>query len=303
MRSNTIWTEIKQTFKRSDRMVYQLIALNVVVFLTVNIISIPYFLAGKSFNPESLRFYLGIPADFNQLLHQPWTLITYAFTHFEFTHILFNMLMLYWFGKILSEFLGNRKILPLYIMGGLFGALLFIITYQVFPVFSDAIAESRAWGASASVMAIMIAAATLVPDYTMFLLLFGSVKIKWIAVVLILLDIISIPTSNPGGHIAHLGGAFFGFVYIRQLQSGRDLGQGVNWLIDYFTHFFNKKPPVKIVHSSKKKTYSSAPQKKNVSVSKQEQLDTILDKIAQSGYDTLTKSEKDFLFNVSKEDK
>jgi len=303
MKSNTIWTEIRQTFKRNDRMVYQLIAVNVIVYLGLNIIGLPYFLAGKSFDVDSFRFYLGVPADVRQLLRQPWTIITYEFTHFEFTHILFNMLMLYWFGKFLSEFLGNKKILPLYIIGGLVGASLFIITYQVFPVFSSAIPEARAWGASASVMAIMIAAATLVPDYSMFLLLFGPVKIKWIALVLVLLDLISISTDNPGGHIAHLGGALFGFTYIRQLQSGRDLLQGVNWLFDSIANLFVKKPAIKISYSSKNKSSSSASQKKVLVVSKQERLDNILDKIAQSGYESLNKEEKDFLFNVSKEDK
>src|SRR5215468_10006086 len=102
MNSNTLWAEIRQTFQRNDRMVYQLIAVNVIVYLALNILGIPYFFAGKSFDVESFRFYLGIPADVRQLLRQPWTLITYEFTHFEFTHILFNMLMLYWFGKILS---------------------------------------------------------------------------------------------------------------------------------------------------------------------------------------------------------
>jgi hypothetical protein len=224
------------------------------------------------------------------------------FTHGEVMHILFNMLVLYWFGKILTEFLGNRKILPLYLLGGISGAILFIASYQLFPIFHAAVPEARAWGASASVMAVMIAAATLVPDYTMFLLLIGPVKIKWIALIAVVLDLISIPSSNAGGHIAHLGGALFGFVFIRQMQKGRDLSSGINWLIDKSANLFKPKTPLKVSYRTKEKSTKQSAGKTVVQSSKQERLDSILDKIAQSGYDSLTKDEKEFLFKVSKEE-
>lgn len=299
---NVIWREIKQTFQRNDRMVYQLIAINVVVFLGLNLIRIPYFFGGQSFEADVFRFDLGLPASLHTLLYQPWTLASYMFTHFEFTHILYNVLLLYWFGKILSEFAGNKKILPVYLLGGLCGGIFYIVSYNVFPVFSGSLNEARAWGASASVMAVVFAAVTLVPDYTMFLLLFGAVRIKWIALVLVIIDIISLPSSNAGGHIAHLGGAFFGYFFVKQLQRGRDLGAGFNIIGDRVTNLFRKKTELKISYRGKERsTVTSFLKKPAVQSTKEERLDLILDKISQSGYESLSKDEKDFLFNVSKD--
>jgi membrane associated rhomboid family serine protease len=302
--SNVIWKELRQTFQRHDRMVYQLIIINVVIFLGLNLIQLPYFFAGKTFSVDSFRFDLGLPANVHTLMHQPWTLITYMFTHFEFMHILYNMLLLYWFGKILSEFAGNKKIFPVYLLGGICGGLLYMAAYNLLPVFSGAVSEARAWGASASVMAVIFAAVTLVPDYTMFLLLFGAVRIKWIALVLVVIDIISIPSSNAGGHIAHLGGALFGFFYVKQLQSGRDMGAGMNRIGDRLANMFRKKTDLKVSYRGKERSTVSSffSNKQSVHTSKQERLDSILDKISQAGYESLSKEEKDFLFNVSKED-
>ena len=301
MASNTIWQDIRQTLSRSNTVVQQLIIVNIIVFLLINVPRLFFWLAGHGLDPYYYSDYLGVPSDLNQLLHQPWTLFTYMFTHGEVMHILFNMLVLYWFGRILTEFLGNRKILPLYLLGGLSGAFLFIICYQLFPVFHAVVPEARAWGASASVMAIMVAAATLVPDYIMFLILIGPVKIKWIAIFTIALDLLSIPSSNAGGHIAHLGGALFGFLFIRQMQKGRDLSSGVNWLIDQIVTLFQPKPPMKVSYRTKEKTARQTSHKATNLPSKQERLDAILDKIAQSGYESLSKEEKEFLFSVSKE--
>ena len=302
MASNTIWQDIRQTLSRSNTVVQQLIIVNIIVFLLINVPRLFFWLAGYPLDPYYYSDYLGVPSDLNQLLHKPWTLFTYMFTHGEVMHILFNMLVLYWFGRILTEFLGNRKILPLYLLGGLSGAVLFIACYQLFPVFHAAVPEARAWGASASVMAIMVAAATLVPDYTMFLVLIGPVKIKWIAIFTIALDVLSIPSSNAGGHIAHLGGALFGFIFIRQMKNGRDLSLGVNWLIDRFVTLFQPKPPMKVSYRTKEKPAKKAAHKAPAAASKQERLDAILDKIAQSGYESLSKEEKEFLFKISQEE-
>lgn len=301
--SNVIWKEIRQTFQRNDRMVYQLIVVNVVVYLGLNLIRLPYFFSGVNYSVESFRYDLGLPANVRTLLHQPWTMLTYMFTHFDFMHILFNLLFLYWFGKILSEFAGNKKILPLYLLGGISGGIVYVLAYNIFPVFSIAVGDARAWGASASVMAIVFAAVTLVPDYTMFLLLFGAVRIKWIALVLVIIDIISIPSGNAGGHLAHLGGALFGFFYIKQLQSGRDLASGMNRMADRVVNLFRKKSDLKVSYRVKEKsTVSSFFNKPAVQSSRQDRLDSILDKISQTGYESLSKDEKDFLFNMSKED-
>jgi membrane associated rhomboid family serine protease len=181
MSNNTLWRELRQTFLRNDRMVHQLIIVNVSLFLLLNIARLIFYLANQPLSPEFFATWLAVPTNFSTLATHPWTLITSLFTHIDFGHILFNMLFLYWFGKILAEFLGNRKILPLYLMGGLSGTLLFILAYHTLPVFQSLVSSSIAWGASASVLAIVAAAATLVPDYSLYLIFFGPVKIKWIA--------------------------------------------------------------------------------------------------------------------------
>jgi membrane associated rhomboid family serine protease len=302
--SNVIWREIRGTFQRRDRMVYQLIFLNVLVFLAVNLVRVVMYFMNVPFGITGLSNYLALPADLRTLVRQPWTIVTYMFTHFEFMHILFNLLVFYWFGKIFSEFAGNKKILPVYLLGGIAGGLLYIAAYNIFPVFDNSIGVARAFGASASVMAIVFAATTLVPDYTMFLFLFGAVRIKWIALVLVILDIISIPSSNAGGHIAHLGGALFGFFYVKQLQRGRDPGSPLNSLADRFANLFKKKQDLKVTYRRKEKsTVGGNYKQKNVPQhNTQEKLDSILDKISQSGYESLSKEEKDFLFRMSKEE-
>jgi membrane associated rhomboid family serine protease len=302
--SNVIWREIRSTFQRRDRMIYQLILVNVAVFLAIGLARVVLYFMNVPFGVTQFSRYLGVPADLKVLLHQPWTLITYMFTHFDLLHILFNLLIFFWFGKILSEFAGNKKILPVYLLGGLSGALLYVAAYNVFPVFHDSVGVARAFGASAGVMAIVFAATTLVPDYTMFLFLFGAVRIKWIALALVVIDIISIPSSNAGGHIAHLGGALFGFFYVRQLQRGKDPGSLVNWAADRISNLVRKKPDLKVTYRRKEKTTvgNSYQQKNAGGHDKQQKLDTILDKISQSGYESLSKEEKDFLFRMSKEE-
>ncbi|MBX7108401.1 MAG: rhomboid family intramembrane serine protease [Chitinophagales bacterium] len=301
MNNNTLWRELRQTLLRKDRMVVPLIAVNVIVFLAIQLIRLIFWLSGNGLDASYYADFLGVPASINLLLRQPWTLITSLFTHGELMHLLFNMLVLYWFGSILTEFLGNRKILPLYLAGGVCGAILFIISYQVFPVFAASVADARAWGASAGVMAIMIAAATLVPDYTLMLMFFGPIKIKWIALFTLVLDFISIPSSNAGGHIAHLGGALFGFVFIRQLQQGRDLSYGINWCFDKVAQLFSAKPSLKVTYRKQENQSRKGNNKTTTSPSRQEKLDMILDKIAASGYESLSKEEKEFLFLVSNE--
>lgn len=301
MSNNTLWHELKQTLLRKDRIVTQLIAINATVFLAINLLQLAFWLSGNGLATYYYADYLGVPSDLSLLWRQPWTLFTSLFTQGEVMHLLFNMLVLYWFGNILTEFLGNRKILPLYVAGGLCGVILFIISYQIFPVFAASVADARAWGASASVMAIMIAAATLVPDYRLMLMFFGLVRIKWIALFTLLLDLVSIPSFNAGGHIAHLGGALFGFVFIRQLQQGRDLSTGISWCIARVTNLFSAKPSLKVTYRTKEKKGRKASDKSTQSLSSQEKLDNILDKIAASGYESLTKEEKEFLFLVSHE--
>jgi hypothetical protein len=209
------------------------------------------------------------------------------------------MLYLYFFGRILVDFLNQKYILPLYITGGVAGALLFMVTYNISPVFQthDAVLV----GASASILAIVVAAATMVPDYTVFLILIGPVKLKYIALIAILIDIVSISAgSNAGGHIAHLGGALCGYLYIVSYRRGN------NWFSKWPTFekrimnlFSRKKPKVAFVNT--KPRAAQQKHKAQKEADKQKRMDEILDKIAQSGYDSLTKAEKEFLFTISNE--
>jgi membrane associated rhomboid family serine protease len=303
---NSIRDDIRYELN-SGNMIMRLLIINAAVFLTVNLIYLGGFFyyvdkMKAGFFIHSVLEWVGIPPQMKNIINRPWVVITHMFTHFGFFHFLFNMLGLYWFGNIVREFIGNKKILPLYLMGGLAGAALLIAFYYFFPSLRP---SGAAIGASAGVLAIIIAAATIVPDYTVFLLLLGPVKIKWIAVALVVIDLISIPEHNTGGHIAHLGGAVFGFVYIRQLQLGFDMAAPFIRLYDLITALFQPKPKTRFAYkrttvpptTKTRKTKSSAD-----TANKQERIDTILDKISVSGYDSLSKEEKEFLFKVSKED-
>jgi membrane associated rhomboid family serine protease len=220
---------------------------------------------------------------------QPWSLITYMFMHDSFFHILFNMLWLYWIGGILQEYLGNRKVIESYLSGGIFGGLLYIITYNLFPVFKDQISFTYAIGASAGVLAVVVATATLLPDYAISLLFFGPVKLKYLALISIVLDFISIPNGNAGGHIAHIGGALAGFLFIRYLYQ-----RGGHLFPDKLFNLFEKKPNFKVHSGNKMKGHT-------VNITSQQEIDAILDKISKSGYDSLSKKEKEILFKASKD--
>ncbi len=295
--NTSIWDDIKREFF-SGNVVSQLIIINVLVFVVINLVTVAIFLAsGSTVNP--VLPWIMIPADVVQLLKRPWTLLTHMFAHFGIWHLLFNMLWLFWFGKIIQEFIGNKKILPLFIYGGLCGAALLIISYNIFPGLQSDLPYVSALGASAGVLAIVVAAATLVPDYTVFLLFFGAVKIKYIALFMVILDMVSIPGLNSGGRIAHLGGALFGYVFIKQLQVGHDWSKPFNNFLDAMAGLFRKKEPrmvYKTDSQERKRKQSDYPQ------DKQQQVDAILDKIARSGYDSLSKEEKEFLFKVSKDE-
>jgi membrane associated rhomboid family serine protease len=302
----SIWDDIR-TEMSSGNMVTRLIMVNAVVFIAINLVYVSgffYFADKISANNFVWKVigWLGIPAELKLMLKRPWVIITHMFSHLSFFHFLFNMLGLYWFGGIVKEFIGNKKILPLYLMGGIAGAALLVAFFYFFPSLRPSL---PAIGASAGVLAIIIAAATIVPDYTVFLVLFGPVKIKWIAVALVVIDLVSIPEQNTGGHIAHLGGALFGFIYIRQLQLGSDLAAPFIAIYDAFVAFFKPKPKTRVAYKRTTVPPTTAKPKsakQDAGMNKQARIDSILDKISNSGYDSLSKEEKDFLFKVSKED-
>lgn len=289
----TIGDDIKRLF-REKNMLTRLIMINISVFVVLNVLKLLLFLfQGNVQLFKEVTQFLAVPAYLPELLYKPWTIITYMFLHLQFFHILFNMLWLYWMGMILSDLLTDKKIFPIYFYGGITGAVLYIIAYNLFPVFADQLPYAYAMGASAGVLAIVIAAATLAPDYTIQLLFFGAVRLKYLALVSILLDLISIPGGNAGGHIAHLGGALFGFIFIKQLQKGNDWSKGLNNFLD----LLQKVPKAKVSFKSDnvKKTKN-----KSTSGVNQEKIDKILDKISASGYDSLSSEEKEILFKFGK---
>lgn len=286
---STLWQNIQYKMLKSGSRVNLLIGINVLVFLLVFIpatIEQLYRGFGNSVILTYTDEYLKMPAYLPKLLTRFWTPLTYMFMHAGFFHILFNMLWLYWMGQIFEEYLGNKRIIGLYILGGLSGALFFIGAYNIFPAFSGYVAGSTIVGASAGVTAVIIATATLLPDYSINLILIGPVKLKWIALFYILIDFLGVVGPNAGGEFSHLGGALFGFIYIKQLQRGHD------W-IGAITGIFKPSPKLKVASKNSGKNSSSKP--------RQEEIDRILDKISQTGYESLNKQEKELLFRASKD--
>jgi membrane associated rhomboid family serine protease len=277
-------------------MVMKLIFVNAGVFLFFGI----FYLGSFLFQDNSLYVFLlnklEMPASLNALLHQPWSVFTYMFLHTGFFHVLFNMIWFYWFGEIFVLYLGDKKILPLYLLGGIAGAVTYVLAYNLLPVFNPQIDNSMMLGASASIFAIVFAAATLNPDYEIRLMFIGIVRIKYVALVSLLLDVINIPYGNAGGYIAHVGGAVSGYFYIKALQGGFDFTSPFNNFFDAVVNLFKRKSNIKVSYKNEARKNADASRTKN----EQQRVDEILDKIARSGYDSLTKEEKDFLFHYSK---
>lgn len=268
---------------RSGNSLFLLIGINVLVFLAINLFSLGEFLSGgQGAGTKWILQHISIPAFYGDIPYKFWTILTYMFVHRDFFHVLFNMLWLYWMGLIFMDFLNKRQLVFTYLSGGISGAILYLLAYNLIPVFINNAANSILLGASASVMAIVVATATLVPDYTIRLMLFGNVKLKYLALAYFFLDIISMNGANPGGSIAHIGGAIMGFIFIKQLQNGNDLSK-----------LFQRKAKLKVVKNTSSKSSKN-------DFSDQALIDSILDKISKSGYDSLSKEEKEQLFKASK---
>ena len=295
-----MFEEFKNAFQRHNNGHVQLILINVVVYLVLVVF---FVISTISQFPEFfdiIHKVIAIPAPLMEFFQRPWTIITYAFVH-DWTgvlHILFNMLFLYWFGKLFVEYLGSDKLVAVYFLGALAGAVAYLIVYNLVPFYEARIPSGGMVGASAAVYAIVVATATLLPDYTFFLLLLGPVRIKYIAAFYIVLSFLGSVGSNEGGNIAHLGGALIGFVYIKQLQAGVNWGSWITAVIDWCKGLFTAKPKVKVTYR-KEATAAAKKTAKGSSVS-QDEIDSILDKISDGGYESLTKEEKEKLFNASK---
>lgn len=285
-----MFNEIKQRYSKANPL-FKLIYINIAVYVLVQVVYTSSFLFQNS--SIDLVYLLGMPSQPKELLFRPWTLFTYMFTHFGFTHILFNLIWLYFAGQIFLQYFTAKKLYSIYLMGGLLGGLAYLLAYNLFPAFSQQ--NTQLIGASASVLAILFAVASYVPNYKVNLFFIGPVSIKYLAIASIFIDIISIPKGNAGGHIAHLGGALLGIAFIQQWKKGKDISLSMERLIDQFTGLFKKK---------KLKTVYKRPQSddefRSDKVRRSKNIDEILDKIAKSGYDSLNEKEKEYLFKNSK---
>lgn len=278
-------------FKRGSTLI-KLIYINLAVFLAVNILQVVVFLFTGKPSTLGLIDWLAVPADLGNLITRPWTLLTYMFLQKGFIHILFNLLWLYVFGRIFLMYFNEKRLLSVYLVGGLAGAALYILAFNVFPAFQGNLDESIALGASASVMAVVIAISVYKPDYSINLLFLGPVRLKYIALFVILLDIIRIASPNAGGHIAHIGGAIFGYFYIVQFRKGKNMTRGFDRFMDSVFALFKPKPKFKVTHKRAKTDIEYNKEKKD----RQEKINKILDKISKYGYNSLSKEEKELLF-------
>jgi len=268
----------------------KLLYINIAVYVLVSLSRLFVFL--MHFENQGIYYilnYLMLPANLETLKYQPWTPITYMFTHEEIFHIVFNMLWFYWFGKIFIDYLSSKKLLYTYVIGGLFGALFYILAFNLFPAFQDIVSVSKALGASAAVIAVVVTISFYVPEYRMNVLFIGQVKLKHIALFTIIIDFLSIASENSGGHIAHLGGAFYGICYGLLLRQPRL--KFPSFRLPKFKSnktFFNKN--VREM-SDEEYNYRKA--------QLQKEIDRILDKISKQGYESLSKKEKETLFKSS----
>ena len=289
----SIIEDIKGQF-RYGNMITKIILVNMAVLLFVSIV--------KAFTPPGSTFYatlieyLALNAETFKWLTRPWTFVTHMFLHEGFWHFAGNMLMLYWFGRIVGDLIGDKKILPLYLVGGFMGAFFYLIFVNIVGF------KGYGLGASGAVMCFVMSSAFLAPEYNLRLLLLGNVRLKYVALSVVVIDILTHLSTNPGGTFAHIGGAFMGGLYVHFLQRGTDFTDPLQRLFERFSgdRRPKKKAPMKVVFNRKSEaaTYERPSQR---SEGTQEQIDQILDKINDSGYDSLTKEEKDYLYRASKD--
>ena len=282
--------DIKQKLSNLN-VLEKIIAINVVVFL------LGLFL-------KSVMGWLELPSSFSEFITKPWTIITYAFLHYDFLHLLFNMLWLYFLGRMFLNLFGPKMALNIYFLGAISGGVLFMLGYSLFPSLFGS--YSRLLGASAAVRALLIFLCAYMPNQDIRFFTF-NLKLWYVGAAIVVLDVIGVlsginnPNGNAGGNLAHLGGALLGYVYAKQLLKGHDIGKGFERFMDSIVSMFksSKKGPLKTVHKNKSKVggYTKSDFKE---FNNQKKIDVILDKISKSGYDSLTSEEKEFLFKAGK---
>ena len=290
----TIITDLKESFRRGNIYI-QLIYINVGVFIFTTLTGVILQLFNRSLG--GVFEWLELPASLPRFIIQPWSVLTYMFMHAGVLHILFNMLWLYWFGALFLNFFSARHLRGVYILGGICGGLLYMTAYNIFPYFRPMTEYSFMLGASASVLAIVAATAYREPDYPIRLFLFGTVRLKYLALVVIVTDLLFITSSNAGGRIAHLGGALFGWFFIVGVRRNRDFASGIVNFFEGIGRLFQRKKKMRVrykKHVSEMNDREYNAHKKN----EQERINEILDKISRSGYESLTREEKAILFKA-----
>lgn len=279
---------IAYEFNKGNSAIRQIILINVGVF----ILALLFRIIGRlfEFNPNDLLYFFYLPSNLSVLVMRPWTLLTNIFFHAPgIWHILFNMLILYFVGRVLQDFLAQGKVWKVFLWGGILGGLFYIIAFNVFPTFSGVVGNSVLFGASGGVTAIVVATGVHIPRYTVRLYGLFNIEMRWLAVILVGLDLLNMPgSSNLGGLFAHLGGAVFGLLFIWNLQGKINIAE-IKWP-------FTKRSHMRKVHYDESKRKPKINRKTDPN---QEQIDAILDKISQSGYSSLTEEEKQILFKAS----
>ena len=306
---SSIWDDLKREYEYGN-MISRLMIINIgifVVYIFVHLVT--YILTqGKDGFIDQFMYHFCMSSDWRVFIWQPWSIFTHFFLHFSLGHVLWNMVALYVFGSIFGDLLGDQRVLPLYILGGVAGALAYFCSALILPDIG-----SYALGASASIMAIVVAAGLKAPNYQMRLILIGDVKLKYIVMVMLLLDMIGVRSmdsgmgANSGGHIAHLGGAVMGFIFINRLNNGYDMGVPINRFLDSIISLYKRirgqhRPKPKVAYKNNEATTVRRERTpKTNAVANQQELDVILEKIKEKGYDSLSKEEKEALFNASKQ--
>jgi membrane associated rhomboid family serine protease len=294
----SIFDDFRHAWNSPNNGLIQLIIVNIAVFVALGVLYVITTLTG--IEPVFLWVFrqFTIPAPITEFLTRPWTLITYSFAHSLTNplHIIMNLLVLYWFGRVFTEYLGSRRLINLYILGAIAGALTYLLAYNIIPFYAKrAEVFSGMVGASAAVFAISVAIATHLPDHRFFLLFFGPVKIKYLVAIYIFFSFLGSIGQNAGGNLAHLGGALMGYLYAVQLRRGHEWGTFVMRIGDFVKALFRPRPKIKVSHRNRPAGRASH----NTNVA-QEEIDAILDKIAERGYESLSAEEKQKLFNASK---
>jgi membrane associated rhomboid family serine protease len=307
----TLFSEITSRYRAASIPV-KFIWLNVTVFVALRLVEV----GAKLFMGGSLlALYLETPSSLYVLAHRPWTVLTYMFVHVDVLHILFNMLWIYWFGKIFMQFFTGRQFGGIYFLGGIAGAALYLLCFNTLPYLRRSVEFSYLCGASASVMAIVFAVAFSHKNYTINLLLLGQMKLIWLAVGVLAIDVLAITSENAGGHIAHIGGALSGILFATQLRRGKDLTRSINRFIDRFVNFISGIPKLKSNSFFRKSNTKMQTEKGGAYTYRRPEtddeyrrrrneetrvIDNILDKLKRSGYESLSEEEKKRLFDASK---